>query len=573
VAVHWGGLHAIGGGAGDHDEKWDPQTREVADHSMAYLVAVALVDGDVTVDSFSEARISDPALRPLMQKIVVIDDPELTAEHAGELPRWPSRVELVLKDGRRLGRASGPPKGHPLNPHGRSRTGSQVLAHGRPRPAPRTRPDLARNPVVLRRPGRHPPPDEPVPQPRRPRRLKPAMPTMPAPCILFLSGASLVGQNILSTLAGRRAGLHLAAINSVANEPALFDFDEAFLAGNLKDDPDAFGQRFDQIVEGLQPRLVIPCRDDDVAWLAARAQARPNPALPFLCGAPGPALAMLDKAASATLSTRHGLPYAATLATDTDAARLIDFAARHGYPLIAKPRQGFASRGVFLVQNDIQLARLAGRPDTILQRYLGDRAEVQAYLDGIARDGIPLFHSFEADKHSIQAFIAPDGSLKGLLATRHAMRQGRSERVARNDDPTLLQLGQRCAQAFAAEGWRGPLNIQCQRTPEGDYAIYEYNGRYTRRHRRPPAAGLRRSGHGAGTLRRHPAAGKHGAARLADAVQRLPVSRRWKRAGRKRWNGRGTGRGNGRGPPRPRGVERIQPHPQTPSGRSGSRPP
>lgn len=116
VAVHWGGLHAIGGGAGDHDEKWDPQTREVADHSMAYLVAVALVDGDVTVDSFSEARISDPALRPLMQKIVVIDDPELTAEHAGELPRWPSRVELVLKDGRRLGRASGPPKGHPLNP-------------------------------------------------------------------------------------------------------------------------------------------------------------------------------------------------------------------------------------------------------------------------------------------------------------------------------------------------------------------------------------------------------------------------------------------------------------------------
>jgi len=353
----------------------------------------------------------------------------------------------------------------------------------------------------------------------------PAMPTMPAPCILFLSGASLVGQNILSALAGRRAGLHLAAINSVANEPALFDFDEAFLAGNLKDDPDAFGQRFDQIVEGLQPRLVIPCRDDDVAWLAARAQARPNPALPFLCGAPGPALAMLDKAASATLSTRHGLPYAATLATDTDAARLIDFADRHGYPLIAKPRQGFASRGVFLVQNDTQLARLAGRPDTILQRYLGDRAEVQAYLDGIARDGIPLFHSFEADKHSIQAFIAPDGSLKGLLATRHAMRQGRSERVARNDDPALLQLGQHCAQAFTAEGWRGPLNIQCQRTPEGDYAIYEYNGRYTGATGARQLLGYDEVGmgleHFAG-IRLPESTAPHA---WPDAVQRLPVSR------------------------------------------------
>lgn len=351
------------------------------------------------------------------------------------------------------------------------------------------------------------------------------MPTMPAPCILFLSGASLVGQNILSALAGRRTGLHLAAINSVANEPALFDFDEAFLAGNLKDDPDAFGQRFDQIVERLQPRLVIPCRDDDVAWLAARAQARPNPALPFLCGAPGPALAMLDKAASADLSARHGLPYAATLATDTDAARLMDFAARHGYPLIAKPRQGFASRGVFLVQNDTQLARLAGRPDTILQRYLGDRAEVQAYLDGIARDGIPLFHSFEADKHALQAFIAPDGSLKGLLATRHAMRQGRSERVARHDDPALLQLGQRCAQAFAAEGWRGPLNIQCQRPPEGDYAIYEYNGRYTGATGARQLLGYDEVGMGLehfGGIRLPESPAPHA---WPDAVQRLPVSR------------------------------------------------
>lgn len=116
VSVHWGGWHAIGGGAGDHDEKWDPQTREVADHSMAYLVAAALVDGDLNVDSFNEERLADPALRPLMQKITVRDDPELTREHAGELPRWPSRVEFVLKDGRRLGRSSGPPKGHPLNP-------------------------------------------------------------------------------------------------------------------------------------------------------------------------------------------------------------------------------------------------------------------------------------------------------------------------------------------------------------------------------------------------------------------------------------------------------------------------
>ena len=35
---------AVGGGRGDATEKWNPQTRETADHSLPYLAAVALVD-------------------------------------------------------------------------------------------------------------------------------------------------------------------------------------------------------------------------------------------------------------------------------------------------------------------------------------------------------------------------------------------------------------------------------------------------------------------------------------------------------------------------------------------------
>jgi 2-methylcitrate dehydratase len=116
VSLHWGGWHAIGGGAGDHEEKWNPSTRESADHSMAYAIAVALVDGRLTAESFAMDRILDPQLRPLMNKIIVQEDPGLTREHAGEMPRWPSRVDIDLKGGRRLSGQSGPPKGHPMNP-------------------------------------------------------------------------------------------------------------------------------------------------------------------------------------------------------------------------------------------------------------------------------------------------------------------------------------------------------------------------------------------------------------------------------------------------------------------------
>jgi 2-methylcitrate dehydratase len=51
--------------------KWDPQNRETADHSLPYLVSRALLDGEVYLDSFTSEKIHDPAVRALMEKIIV----------------------------------------------------------------------------------------------------------------------------------------------------------------------------------------------------------------------------------------------------------------------------------------------------------------------------------------------------------------------------------------------------------------------------------------------------------------------------------------------------------------------
>jgi len=297
--------------------------------------------------------------------------------------------------------------------------------------------------------------------------------------LLLLSGASLVGQNVLAALSGRRAGLHVAAINSIAAEPALRDFDEVFLSGNLRDDRAAYRQRFSEVLAAVEPDLVIPCRDDDVAFLADFAGSEPAWASRMLCGTRAPSDAMLDKAASWRFALEHGLPYAPTIDATDNPEAIAAFAARYGYPLIAKPREGFASRGVFLVLDRRQVENVAGRPDYVLQRYLGNGQSVLSQVARFAEAGVPLFHSFEAVKLSIQVFIAPDGGQTGLFATRNTMRQGRSERIVRDEDPALIRLGARCAQAFAGVGWRGPLNIQCQRTPDGEIGIYEFNGRYT----------------------------------------------------------------------------------------------
>jgi 2-methylcitrate dehydratase len=52
---------------------------------MPYVIAVALIDGDVYLDSFTPKRIQDPVVRRLMEKITVGPDPNLTYQGAARL--------------------------------------------------------------------------------------------------------------------------------------------------------------------------------------------------------------------------------------------------------------------------------------------------------------------------------------------------------------------------------------------------------------------------------------------------------------------------------------------------------
>ena len=131
IELPWAGWHEIGGGQGDKKEKWAPTSRESADHSLSYLIARAIVDGDITLDSFSKEKIAEPRLRPVMQKIRVVDSPAMTKEHAGELPKWPSVTDVSLKGGKRIRRHSGIPKGHPLSPLDDSELKAKFMRLGR----------------------------------------------------------------------------------------------------------------------------------------------------------------------------------------------------------------------------------------------------------------------------------------------------------------------------------------------------------------------------------------------------------------------------------------------------------
>ncbi len=98
---------------GQDPEKWRPKTRETADHSLPYCTAVALVDGAVTADQFSQARLNDPALLDLVARTTVVEDPALTAGYPNGIP---NRVTVTLDDGSTLVSEVAFPPGHDKNP-------------------------------------------------------------------------------------------------------------------------------------------------------------------------------------------------------------------------------------------------------------------------------------------------------------------------------------------------------------------------------------------------------------------------------------------------------------------------
>jgi len=98
---------------GRDPEKWQPVTRETADHSFPYCVAVALLHGGVTQQSFGSKRLHDPAVRDLMKKIRVVQQPEF----AGRYPKaMPTRITVKTEAGKTYMGQVDVPVGHPGNP-------------------------------------------------------------------------------------------------------------------------------------------------------------------------------------------------------------------------------------------------------------------------------------------------------------------------------------------------------------------------------------------------------------------------------------------------------------------------
>lgn len=86
-------------GGGEEGEKVTIHSKEEADHSLPYLVAVAILDGQVMPEQYLPERIESQDVQTLLRKVLVRPLDEFSRRFPAEMP---SRIRITLNDGQVL---------------------------------------------------------------------------------------------------------------------------------------------------------------------------------------------------------------------------------------------------------------------------------------------------------------------------------------------------------------------------------------------------------------------------------------------------------------------------------------
>jgi 2-methylcitrate dehydratase len=112
-------------------EKWNPLTKETADHSLPYIVDRALLDGGMWLDSYEPSKVRDPAIKRLLGVTRVNVDPEYDELYPDAVP---NRVQVKTVDRSEVAEVIYP-KGHCRNPLSDGEVEKKFIRLGGPKEA------------------------------------------------------------------------------------------------------------------------------------------------------------------------------------------------------------------------------------------------------------------------------------------------------------------------------------------------------------------------------------------------------------------------------------------------------
>ncbi|OLB72555.1 hypothetical protein AUI06_00750 [archaeon 13_2_20CM_2_52_21] len=109
IASHEAGYTILG----KDPEKWNPLTKETADHSLPYIVGMALLEGKIDNSTYTEKKFRDPKILDFLKKVTVVEDKTLSSMYPEAVA---NRVTVGLSSEKVVSKQVDYHKGHPKNP-------------------------------------------------------------------------------------------------------------------------------------------------------------------------------------------------------------------------------------------------------------------------------------------------------------------------------------------------------------------------------------------------------------------------------------------------------------------------
>jgi carbamoyl-phosphate synthase large subunit len=274
------------------------------------------------------------------------------------------------------------------------------------------------------------------------------------PTVLVTGAGAPPGVSIFKAFRQSRLRPRIVATDADPLSVGLFRADLGCTLPRADRDGEAYLQALEELAlrEGVQ--LVCPGSEVELIHLAGhRERVERRTGARVVANAPEILECLMDKWTLTEALRARDLPVPDT-ALGGNLAATGALLARHGFPVIVKPRHGSGSRHLHLVHDAETLGLVLHLvPDPVVQEYL--RPDDEEYSVGVYR--------------------SPRLGTIGQIAFRRRLSAGLTYRAEVVRDPEIESVCRRLVDAF--ELW-GPINVQLRKTAQG-VRIFEVNPRFS----------------------------------------------------------------------------------------------
>ncbi len=274
---------------------------------------------------------------------------------------------------------------------------------------------------------------------------------MPPMNVLVLAVGGNVGQGILKALRHHPRPLHIIGADVFPLSMGLYTVEHAYISPWAND-------------PAFVDWLITCCHDENITAILAgaepvlmalathRERIESETGAQCICSSREVLELGDDKLKTCQWLEASDLPFPAyaDAANDQAVATLLETV---GYPLLAKPRRGGGSHGVFTIEKAIDLDYARAKEDYLIQEFLGT----------------------DDEEYTVGCFRDRDGTLAPSCCMRRELVSGTTYRAVLGDFPAVRREAEAIVQQLAPEG---PCNVQLRLTKRGP-VCFEINPRFS----------------------------------------------------------------------------------------------